>query len=102
MLKNMTKAVFDENINTKFCVNAENGESVELELVKVVEKKTAVVETISLIFKGTDENILNDNTYTFEHDEMGLFKLFISPYMHKEDSIYYDVIISKLIDNETV
>ena len=99
---NMTKSIFDEHINTKFCVRAENGESVEIELIKVVEKKTPVVETLSLIFKGTADKILNDNTYAFEHDKMGMFKLFISPYMHKEDSIYYDVVISKLIGNEVV
>lgn len=100
MLKNMSKEVFKENINTKFQVKLNEVESVELKLTNITEKKTLHAEFLSLIFEGTDNKILGDNTYTFEHDKLGTFNLFISPYMHKGDMIYYDVVISKLIGNE--
>ncbi len=101
MLKDMTKTVFDEHLNTKFLVKLEEGDSVNLELIKTEEKKNPGIESFSLIFKGLSNKVLYDDTYTFEHDKMGTFKLFISPYIQKGDSIYYDVVFTKVIDYET-
>ncbi len=94
----LTKVNFDETLNTGYRVKPQGNGVVELKLIKSEERNVPGLESFCLIFEGTDDLILHDNTYKFEHDVLGSFELFISPYLHKGDKVYYDAQFARVID----
>lgn len=100
MYNELTKELFDEHINTTFMVGKAGSEKVSLTLFKTKEKKRPGTESLSLFFKGPVDNILNDDTYQFEHKEMETVDLFISPYEQSLKNVMYDVHIVRRVDDE--
>lgn len=91
MSDKLTKASFEKHVNTKFKAPFPGHEYIELELIKIEEKKDDAIEAFTLIFKGPSGKLLHDNTYALDHDKMGKVEIFISPYKENSEGVFYDV-----------
>jgi hypothetical protein len=73
--------------------------------LKLVEAKTlpshppaedAGNEKFSLLFTGSKDRSLAQNTHRFEHAELGTFEMFIVPIGHQDSSrIYYEAVFNR-------
>jgi hypothetical protein len=73
------KATFRAQCGTTFRV-IRDGEEVPLLLAEVVDGPTyGSIESFSLFFHGPADRLLEQATYTFEHDALGSLALFIVP-----------------------
>lgn len=80
---------FARQLNTAFTVRPSRGDAVELVLVEVrslVSLKNASPnaedagnEKFALLFRGAPAAPLKQNTYSFEHQRLGTFRMFIVP-----------------------
>ena len=95
----LTEEAFTRNLNTKFHVTAEGGPGVELELAEVVGYKSGPneqqgLERFSAFFDGPGDICLRQATYTFEHERMGSFPLFIVPVGKNERGYRYEAVFN--------
>ena len=94
-------AAFDSQINTTFLVNHE-GSKVKVKLVDVTNlasrKQTrAGKEGFSLLFHGPKDTILKQDTYLFEHDELGVFSFLLVPTkVRNKPAQHYVAVINRL------
>ena len=104
-LENLTKEKFAEALNTRYRVAIDSAEPVELQLVEVTSSPATVstgrdaaqYESFSLMFHGPGERFLPQKLYSFEHDTMGSFALFIVP-VGREDGVFkYQAIFNRRI-----
>ena len=99
-LEDLSLAKFAEQLKTKFRVRLSSGETVELELTEAEAARGkaahAQPESFSLLFDGPPKSLLNQNTYTFEHERLGAVDLFIVPVGNERGSIQYQVIINQV------
>ena len=100
----LTLETFSPRLNTKFRVILDSAASLELELVeaKAMTSGTPAAkgqshEIFSLIFHGPDNQHLPQRIYSFEHDQMGRFDLFIVPIGQKPGFIQYQALFNRLI-----
>jgi len=81
--------------------------AVRLKLIEVQEYRVncsrahmaedAANEKFSLLFRGSDSRKLEQNTYVFEHDNIGRFSMFIVPLRAgKDQHNYYQAIFNRL------
>ena len=80
----LTEREFSKHLNTKFRVNVEAPQPIELELVEVkgYESKSneeTGLERFSVFFSGPAEFLLPQQTYPLVHEKMGEFDIFIVP-----------------------
>jgi hypothetical protein len=84
MAEQHTEADFSQNLNTKFRVRAEAPRPVELELVEVKgwtsqPEEQKGMERFSVSFYGPEDIYMPQQTYTLEHERMGVFDIFLVP-----------------------
>src|SRR5262245_22327646 len=89
----LTKAAFESLLNTKYLVNHE-ASKVNLTLVDVTDltshkENRAGKEGFSLIFRGSPDNTLKQNTYLIEHEKLGMFSFLIVPIGTKDERVPY-------------
>lgn len=96
--KLVNKSTFEEHLNTNFKFYQSDSETINLILTDVSETIKEPTISIHLTFEGSDHTILKDNTYKFDHEALGVGKLFIKPFSHQNSKIYYDVIITKFVE----
>ena|ERR1051326_511218 len=79
-LRELNADVFRQQLNTKFRVAIENGQSLTLELITVEEPPHAPgMELFSLHFIGPFSPRLVQRTHRLEHDKLGYFEIFMTP-----------------------
>lgn len=98
---------FHALLNTKFRVDSGSNQLLELELIETTQKKQnrpgAVsvnqeeYEQFSLLFVGPADRFLEQKLYTFTHDQLGAFQLFIVPIRQNQDKLYYEAVFNRKI-----
>ena len=97
----LTKAAFESQLNTKFLVNHE-ASKVNVTLVEVAEltshkEKRARKEGFSLLFRGSPDSTLKQNTYLIEHEKLGMFSFLLVPIgIRNKRAPYYEAVVNRL------
>jgi hypothetical protein len=99
MSENLTEENFARNLNTKFRVRAEAPRPIELELVEVKGWTTRPeeqkgMERFSLTFLGPADIYMPQQTYTLEHDHMGVLEIFLVPFGRDEHGFQYQAVFN--------
>ena len=88
--------IYLEQLNTKFRVELESANVLELELTKVEEAVTPPdYEQFSLMFRGTLETPLGQGTYRMEHEKLEASDVFLVPVAKETDGFYYQACFSR-------
>ena len=100
MSEKPSKAAFSEHINTKFRIlDKESPTVIEAQLVEVEgHASSEEIQQFSLFFKGPNEPLLPQKTYSIEHGRMSDFDLFIVPIAADKTSASYEAVFSHLCD----
>ena len=98
-------ADFTEVLNTAFCVWLDPATRLEFKLVEAKAhrqgvpvkptEKTTPGENFSLIFSGPANRPLSQKMYTFEHEQIGVFDLFIVPIGKEPDGFRYEAVFNR-------
>jgi len=90
---------FSRRLGAQFTVELEEGPTVELVLTEAAEPEFADSErapghrrAFSVVFLGPREPILPQRTYSFSHDELGDFELFIVPIAQDDLGTQYEAV----------
>jgi hypothetical protein len=94
----LTKDAFAENLNTKFRIQLEASNTVELELIEVLETmRTLRQQQFSVFFRGPLDYLLPQGTYHMEHKKMGTVSLFIVPVGREQDGFRYEAVFNYVL-----
>jgi hypothetical protein len=97
MEASLTHEEFSKNANTKFQVQADENNHVELDLIGVSELKLYPrQEEFTLEFRGPLNMFLGQGVRNFSHDQMGQFELFIVPIKQDGQGFYYEAIFNRI------
>ncbi|HZV35423.1 MAG TPA: hypothetical protein VFB72_12695 [Verrucomicrobiae bacterium] len=104
-LESLTKEKFANALNTQFRVLIDSAAPVELQLVEVTAAPTVassgrdagLFESYSLMFAGPGERFLPQKMYSFEHEIIGRFDLFIVPVGREGGTFKYQAIFNRRI-----
>lgn len=94
-------ASFKSQLGTSFLINHQAAK-VKIKLVDVnsfASRKQAAVgkEGFSLIFRGSEEMTLKQDTYLMEHEQLGMFSFLVVPVGTKDKRApHYEVVINRL------
>jgi len=93
----LTHENFAAQLNTKFRVQIDETNAVDLVLAEVSElKSTARQEQFAIVFHGPLDGFLGQGLREFEHDEMGEFDLFLVPIGKDDNSYSYEAVFNRL------
>jgi hypothetical protein len=102
----MNKSTFEAHLNTLFNVQyglADDGVQIRLieirDVIPEAEKaraKSLHLEAFALEFRGSRRDPIKQDTYTFKHDSLGTFELFIVPVGDDKKFLYYEAVINRL------
>jgi hypothetical protein len=100
----LTEETFSQYINTKFRIYTAHLGAVDLELISVrrraqsssVKSSTAPTNCFSVVFRGPRRWALESKTYRVEHDQMGVFDLFIAPVNDHKKQRHYEAVFNLL------
>jgi hypothetical protein len=98
MLDKLHLETFSQHLNSKFTVKSESSpNAVELQLIEAesAAKPAPGYEQFSLVFSSPPDSFLEQATYSFEHDGLGTFELFIVPIRRDEDGFKYQAVINR-------
>lgn len=97
MLDQLTKDMFAQHVHTKFRVHYAPPQTAEVELIEVAERRsTPRQEQFSIVFRGPRDPFFPQKIYTFEHDRLGAFDLFIVPIGMDEGGVQYEAFFNRL------
>ena len=97
MEASLTHEEFTKHANTKFQVQADENNQVELDLTAVSELKLhPQQEEFALQFRGPLNQFLGQGVRDVTHDQMGQFELFIVPIKQNEQGFYYEAVFNRL------
>jgi hypothetical protein len=104
-LEMLTLARFTEALNQRFRVLLNEGQQLEMELAQVTPGRGGTTpgpgggpyESFSVIFNAPGGPMLPQGTYSFEHEQMGQFDLFIVPVGREGGSIQYQAVFNRLM-----
>lgn len=97
MAEPWSKAQFEPHLNTNFEIVDEEVGAITAELVKVVEKKSDTMESLSVLFRGPMKPVLRHETHLVKHPKMGEHNIFLGPIMYeKQDGVYYQAVFTRL------
>ena len=91
---------FSHHVNTKFMVNVDSPNKVELELVEVAVRKSEPneqkgMERFSTFFYGPPNFILPQQTYDLVHPELGELQIFLAPIAQDERGTKYEAVFNR-------
>lgn len=99
MVEEFIKDTFEPHLNASFKVYLGESRAPDLELIEVSDLKIKNPKNFSLIFRGPANVYLPQQTYRFEHQQMGSFELFISPVGRDEDGTYFEAVFNRVLKN---
>ena len=101
MSATLTEKEFSQHINTKFRLDVERVEPIELELVEVktYDNKDKAgerggMERFSVLFRGPLDAFLQQATYPLSHEKMGSFDIFLVPLSREEKGYSYEAVFN--------
>jgi len=96
-IEKLTASSFSEILNKTFRLNLPETDVLELELIKVEDLgSTAKQERFSVLFQGPLDRGVRQGSYSFEHEELGTFELFIVPIGRQEDGLVYEAAFNRI------
>jgi hypothetical protein len=103
-LYNITRAMFTQNLKTRFLVSLGGVSITTMTLIEVNDLNppsaknpgTTSRDCYSLVFTGPSRLSLGQNTYTFEHSKLGKFQLFIVQGEKKGLETRYGALINRV------
>lgn len=87
---------FQPFLRQTFSVHMEGTAPVEIELVEIVDRSTAVMESFSLLFCGGKNRVFKQNSYRLSHPGIGKFILFLGPVAVTGESVHYEAVFTRL------
>ena len=97
MEASLTHEEFTRHAGSKFQVQVDENNSVELELTEVSELKVFPrQEEFAILFRGPSDAFLDQGARLFTHDQMGQFELFIVPVKGDEQGFYYEAVFNRI------
>jgi len=94
----LTEENFSKHLHTNFYIPV-NGQRLALELAEVksylsgpAEQKG--LERFSIYFDGPAEEILPQQTYSVDHEQLGTFQIFLVPIAQLEKRIRYEAVFN--------
>ena len=94
----LTQATFESVLRSPFRVETATGQSLNLKLIEVEKYESGTnLEQFVLIFQGSGDSVLTQNTYSIEHRKLGKFDLFMAPLTQTGRSHYYQAAFNRLI-----
>jgi len=98
MTQRLEHAAFLENLESKFRLQLDGSDQVELELVEVSERKAARrQEMFSIEFCCRSSVVLPQRIYRLEHDKLGQFDLFLVPIRKDDHGVYYEAVFNRML-----
>ena len=87
-----SRSVFEDHIHSPFELDRQDADPLVLELVEVADKTPSGFpgEQFSLLFKGTLDDYLPQQTYTLDHAQLGRLALFLVPVDERKDGYRYE------------
>ncbi|HEX8137433.1 MAG TPA: hypothetical protein VF544_07570 [Pyrinomonadaceae bacterium] len=96
MLENLNLEKFSQHLNSKFIVKHESGTTIELKLIEAKPlNKVPTYEQFSLLFLGPQNAFLPQAIYSFEHEQLEPFEMFIVPIKQVAEGFHYEAIINR-------
>jgi hypothetical protein len=96
-----SKAAFQASVNSMFCVGAQSGEVVELELIEVRDGPPSQrFEQFALTFLAPPNVAPQQVLLRLEHDELGTMDLLLVPVGRDENGIYFEAVFSRRIEKQ--
>ena len=101
-LSDLGYAQFSAVAGSTFQVSIGEGEPVPLKLVEVEQRKqrgrdgAECGESFSLLFAGPKNRFLPQQLYSFAHETMGRFPLFIVPVGQDAATFHYEAVFSRV------
>jgi len=92
---------FNQHLEDFFLIQLGFTHVAKLQLIEAVELRQSSTtlaraeEVFSLVFQGSVNHPITQDTYTLKHESIGAFPLFIVPISMEEDKIYYEAIIDR-------
>ena len=97
MEASLTHEEFSKHVNTRFDVQLDETNAVQLELTEVSPLKLFPrQEEFSIVFRGPLTEFLGQGVRSFSHNEMGQFELFIVPIRQDAHGSYYEAIFNRI------
>jgi hypothetical protein len=99
LLSRLKQEDFARYLNTAFSIRMSSRIVWKVDLYKVTENKAGTVQGLhnfSLFFRGSHDNFLRQNTYKFEHPQLGTFDLFIGPAGTSGNLKQYEAVFNRL------
>jgi len=97
MTDDLTREALIANLNSKFLMPFPNGESLELELVEVVDHQSAPgQEQFSALFRAPLNAPLAQGIYQLEHAQFGTFGIFLVPVGRDQKGIEYEALFNRI------
>jgi uncharacterized protein DUF6916 len=95
----LTEKEFSQHLNTKFRVNVDAPQPIELELVEVKgyhnkAEEQGGMERFSVFFSGPADVQLRQRTYPLVHEQMGEFDIFLVPIGRSEQGFRYEAVFN--------
>lgn len=105
-LGTITLAKFSQLLRTRFRVEINPNDAIEVELVQATSGGMVApggaslpqYESFSLLFHGAQTRPLRQGMYPFEHPELGRFELFIVPIAAENGMIHYQAVFNRLVN----
>lgn len=99
MAASLTEKEFSKHVNTKFRVNLDAENGVDLELVEVKgymskHNEQTGMERFSIYFQGPGQPYLPQMLYKFQHDQMGEFEIFVVPIAETNAGFRYESVFN--------
>ena len=99
VLSRLKQEDFVRYINSSFSIRMSPTIVWKVDLYKVTENKAGTLQGLknfSLFFRGSHDNFLRQNTYNFEHPQLGKFSLFIGPAGTSGTLKQYEAVFNRL------
>ena len=99
MTATLTANEFSKHVNTKFGVDLDGENSVDLLLTEVKgyvskHQEQEGMERFSIYFQGPAEPHLPQKLYAFHHAEMGSFEMFLVPIAKNDEGFRYESVFN--------
>ncbi|HJQ70561.1 MAG TPA: hypothetical protein VKA70_16405 [Blastocatellia bacterium] len=98
MLEKLTRPVMAEQLNSKFQMFFGEGESAEVELVEVEQRRsTPKQEQFAAVFRAPASVPAQQGLYRIKHEVLGEFEILLVPFKRDNDSVYFEAYFNRLI-----
>ncbi|HWS18059.1 MAG TPA: hypothetical protein VN223_08585 [Candidatus Elarobacter sp.] len=100
-LDKLTAGIFSEHLHTQFKLLREGAEPLALELTEVKESDPSPkIELFTLHFRGPAEPRMAQHIHRLEHDELGMFEIFLTAIAGDTDGITYESVFHRFRKTE--